>query len=77
MVRSTNDPTHTDRIIAQGKALVRTIKALGTFEPSGPLERWQVRLLQPAYNQRLQATVATVPDWVAEESLSTSEHIEE
>lgn len=32
-------PELTDRIIAQGKALVRAIEALGTVEPSGPLER--------------------------------------
>jgi hypothetical protein len=31
MAQSTNDPTHTDRIIAQGKALVRAIEALGTI----------------------------------------------
>jgi hypothetical protein len=32
------DPAHTDRIIEQGKALVRAIGALGTIEPSGPFE---------------------------------------
>ena len=35
----------------------------------------QVWLLQTAYKQRLRAIVATVPDWVAEEILSASEHI--
>jgi hypothetical protein len=75
MAQSTNDPTHTDRIIAQGKALVRAIEALGTIEPSGWFERWQMRLLQAAYKQRLRAIVAAAPDWVAEEILSASEHI--
>ena len=40
------DPTHTDRIIAQGKALVKAIEALSAIEPSGWFERWQVRRLQ-------------------------------
>jgi hypothetical protein len=38
-----SDPT--DRIIAQGKALVRAIEALGTVEPTGPFERALARLL--------------------------------
>jgi hypothetical protein len=33
------DAALTDRIIAQGHALVRAIEALGTIEPSGPFER--------------------------------------
>jgi len=33
------DPELTDRIIAQARALVRAIEALGTIEPSGWLER--------------------------------------
>ena len=53
-----NESTHTDQIIAQGKALVRAIEALGTVEPSGWFERWQMRLLQKAYKQRLRAIVA-------------------
>ena len=71
------DPTHADRITAQGKALVRAIEALGTTEPSGSLERWQMQFLQAAYKQRLRAIVVAVPDWVAEEILSASEHIGE
>ncbi len=69
------DPNVTDQIIAQGKALVRAIEALSTIEPSGPFERWQMRLLQAAYKQRLRAIVAAAPAWVAEEILSASEHI--
>lgn len=29
----------TDRILRQGRALVRAIEALGTIEPTGPFER--------------------------------------
>jgi hypothetical protein len=68
------DSAHTDRIMHQGKALVRAIEALGTIEPSGWFERWQMRLFQAAYKQRLRAIVAAVPDWVAEQILSASEH---
>jgi hypothetical protein len=32
-----NDSALTDRIIVQGRALVRVIEALGTIQPSGPL----------------------------------------
>ena len=54
------DPAHTERIIQQGKALVRAIEAIGTIEPSGPLER---------------ALVKVLPEWVTEEILSASQHI--
>jgi hypothetical protein len=43
-----NDPARTDRILAQGRALVRAIEALGTIEPSGPFERTLARLLMAA-----------------------------
>jgi hypothetical protein len=33
------DRETTDRILRQGKALVRAIEALGTIEPSGPIEQ--------------------------------------
>ena len=69
------DPAHTKRIIAQGKALVRAIEALGTIEPSGPIERALARLLQAAYKRRLRAIVAVAPSWVTEEILSASERI--
>gem|GEM_PF-6190533 len=44
-----NAPDHTERIIAQGKALVRTIETLGTIEPSDWFERAMAGLLQAAY----------------------------
>jgi hypothetical protein len=71
------NPAHTQRIIAQGKALVRAIEALGTIEPSGWFERWQARMLQRAYKERLNAIVAGVPEWAAEEILSAGGHIPE
>ena len=70
-----NCPDLTGRIIAQGKALVRAIEALGTIEPSGPFERAIAGLLQMAYKRRLRAIVVAAPGWVAEEILSASEHI--
>ena len=45
----------TSRIIAQGRALVRAIEALGTIEPTGPFERALARLLIAAYKRRLRA----------------------
>jgi len=50
------DPELTDRIIAQGKALVRAIEALGTIEPTGPTERVLARLLIVKYKRRLRGT---------------------
>jgi len=40
------DPALTDRIISQGRALVRPIEALGTIEVSGPFERALACLLR-------------------------------
>ena len=40
-----SDPKLIDRVIEQGKALVRAIEALGTIEPTGPIERALARLL--------------------------------
>jgi len=34
-----SDREPTDHLIAQGRALVRAIEALGTIEPTGPFER--------------------------------------
>jgi len=36
----------------RARALVRAIEALGTIEPSGPLERLLAGLLLPAYERR-------------------------
>ena len=68
-------PALTDRILEQGKALVRAIEALGTIKPSGAFERALARLLMAAYKQRLRAIVASAPSRVTEEILSASEHI--
>jgi hypothetical protein len=69
------EPEFTDHIIAQGKALVRAIEALGTIEPTGPIEQVLVSLLQASYKRRLRAIVKAVPSWVTEEILSASEHL--
>jgi hypothetical protein len=63
----------TNRIIAQGRALVRAIDALGTVEPAGPFERALAHLLMAAYKRRLRAIVKVVLTWVSEEILSASE----
>ena len=52
------NPDPTDRIVAQSRALVRAIEALGTIQPGGPCERALAGLLMGAYKQRLRATVA-------------------
>ena len=64
-----------DRVIAQGRALVRAIEALGVIEPSGCFERTLARLLLVAYKRRLRAIVGVAPAWVSEEILSASRHI--
>ena len=65
----------TDRIIAQGRALVRVSEGLGTIELTGPFERALARLLMAAYKRRLRAIVKDAPTWVGEEILSASERI--
>ena len=61
MPKRVTNPTHPDRIIAQGKALMKAIESLSTIEPSGWFERWQVRLLVAAYKHRLREIVRVVP----------------
>ena len=67
----------TDRILRQGRALVRAIEALGTIEPTNRLERQWVRPLLYLYKQRLRGIVEAAPAWVSKEILSGSEHIED
>ena len=69
------DPNSTDRIMTQGKALVRVGEAPSPIEPSGPFERALAGLLLAGYKQRLRAIVETAPSWVTKEILSASEHI--
>jgi len=63
------NPALTDRILRQGKALVRAIEALGTIEPSGPIERAAARVLLYAYKRRLRGVVAVAPAWMVEDIL--------
>lgn len=70
-----NDPERTDKVLRQGKALVRAIESLETIASPGPFETAITWLLLKAYRQRLSAIVAAAPAWVAEEILSASERI--
>ena len=65
----------TDRMLQQGKALARTIDALETIEPSGPIESIITWLLLKAYRRRLRAIVAAVPACVSEEIVSAWQSI--
>jgi len=77
LLQRIGDAELTDRIIAQGKALICAIEALGTIEPAGLLERALAGLLQAAYKRWLRAIVAELPAWVMEEILSASRGIGE
>ena len=66
----------TEHVLEQGQALVRAIEALETIEPTGPIERVQGWFLLRAYRRRLRAIIEASPDWMAEEILSVSEHID-
>lgn len=67
----------TERVLEQGKALVRAIEAQETIEPTGPIESAIVWFLLEAYRHRLRAIVASAPDRVVEQILSASTHIDE
>lgn len=56
-----NIPDPTNRITAQGRALVRDIEALGTIQATGPFERALARLRIAAYKRRLRGTVEFAP----------------
>ena len=60
--------TTTDRAIAQGRALVRAIEALGEVEPSS----WFERLLLAGYRRRLRGIIDAVPDWAKATILGVS-----
>jgi hypothetical protein len=70
------DPDVVARTIRQGKALVRAIESLSTIEATGPIERFIVVLLLPAYKRRLRAIIGSAPAWMSEDILTASEHIE-
>ena len=73
-----DDPTNTtDRIIRQGRALVRAIEGMSEINPTGPIERALAGFLLAGYKRRLRAIVEVLPDWVVEKILGASEHIED
>ena len=50
--------------VAQVRAPVRAIKALGTIEPSDDSERASARLLVKACKLRLREIIGTAPTWI-------------
>jgi hypothetical protein len=56
---------------------MRAIEVVETNEPTGPIERVQAWFLLQAYRRRLRAIVKAAPDWVVEEIVSASQHIDE
>jgi hypothetical protein len=68
-------PHPTDRILRQGRALVRAIEGLSEIEPAGPVERFIAGLLLAAYKRRLRGIIEAAPAWVTEEILSASERV--
>jgi len=67
----------TERVLEQGKALVRAIEALETIDPTGQFESFITDLLVAAYRQRLRSIVETAPIWMSEEILGASKRNEE
>ncbi len=66
-----------ERVLEQGKALVRAIEALETIEPGGPIESAITGFVLKRYRRRLRAIVAAAPAWAGEEILSASQHIDD
>jgi hypothetical protein len=66
-----------NRVIRQGRALVKAIEGLSEVDPTGPIERLMIRMLLDSYKQRLQALVAALPAWAVERILSASEYSED
>ena len=50
-----------DRVIRQGRALVRAIEALETIEPTGPFGRAIAGLLMAAYKRCLRGLAEATP----------------
>jgi hypothetical protein len=46
---------------AKNQGVVRAIEGISEIDPTGPIERFMVRLLLYSYKQRLRAIVAAVP----------------
>jgi hypothetical protein len=69
------DAEHVNRIIRQGRALVKAIEGLSEVDPTGPIERLMIRMLLDSYKQRLEALIAALPAWAVERILSASERV--
>jgi hypothetical protein len=64
-----SESDHTNRIIRQGRALVKAIQGLSEVDPTDPVERPMIRMLLDCYKQRLQAITAALPAWAVEKIL--------
>ena len=64
-----------DRIIRQGRALVKAIEGLSEVDPGGPIERLMIRMLLDSYKQRLRALIGALPAWAVEKILSAGESV--
>lgn len=53
-----------ERVVEQAKEVFRTVKALGTIEPTGPIERIRVWLLLQTYRRRLGTIIEAGPLWL-------------
>lgn len=79
-MRQANGPEPIERrekVLEQGKALVRAIEALETIEGTGPGELEMASRLVETYRRRLREIVASAPTWVSEEILSASQGIDD
>jgi hypothetical protein len=57
--------------------LNRNVEAFETIEPTGPIETVQAWFLLQAQGRRLRRIVVAVPERMADEILSASQHIDE
>lgn len=62
-------PSLTISAMDQSRALVQAVEALGAVETDNPFEREVARLLQTAFERRLQEMVDIVSTWDVEEIL--------
>jgi len=69
------EPKATDRLIRQGRVLVRAIDSLEAIDSKGPFESAATWFLLRAYRHRLRSIVVEAPAWAAEEIIGASEQI--
>jgi hypothetical protein len=67
-----NDTAIADRVIAQGRALVRAVETLEEIEPTWRFEPLLTRLLLEMYRRKLRGIIEAVPDWAKATILGAS-----